>query len=123
MNLPRPDQLLQFLHKLALMLGWLRPILLALAVMGVVVSGKAMLDGSQLYDMQLKLGLLFSLWCLILYATLQLFRQLPPPVLPKLSLYERVRNRLNLWLRQGLAVFIIVVTIILFRVSFRLLTI
>lgn len=116
-----PARLLLHLHRLALRLLALRPFCLALAAGGLLSGIYAALSDNSPWSWQLRLSLILSIWSLMLYAFLQLFRELPPPVLPQLGWFERLRDRLRLLAYQALALLVLGLTLLLLQMSLKLL--
>lgn len=116
-----PGRLLQLLHRLALRLLVLRPVCLTLAAVGLLSGFYAAAVNDDPWSWQLRVSLILSFWALMLFAFLSLFRQLPPPVLPQLGFFERLRDRLRLLLYQGLALLILALTLLLLQMSLKLL--
>ena len=87
----------------------------------MVLVAQAVLDGANRYDAQLRLGVLLTIWPLMLFTCLQCFRQLPPPVLPKDPLFVRAGSRLRLWFYHGMALAVGVMGLILLSISLKLL--
>lgn len=84
------------LHSLALRLLFLRRWCLAAALLGVLLTGFALLQTSDDPPLLLRLALVLTLWGLLVFTFLSLFRFPPPLLLPHDSLWERVRTRLRL---------------------------
>jgi hypothetical protein len=118
-----PARLLYLLHRLALRLQPLQAGCLLLATIAFLSGLYAAVQNELLWSLQLRLSLVVAFWALLLYAFLQLFRQLPPPVLPGLGFFERLRDRLRLLLYQGLALLLLMLTLLLLRMSLKLLAI
>lgn len=118
-----PARLLYSLHRLALRWRVLQPWCLGLAAGGFLSGLYAALQASTVWSWQLRLSLIFAFWALMLYAFLQLFRELPPPVLPGLGRLERLRDRLRLLLYQGLALLVLGLSLLLLQMSLKLLTV
>lgn len=118
-----PARLLYALHRLALRLLPLRPACLLLAAGGFLSGVAAALQAPAQWSWQLRLSLILAFWALMLYAFLQLFRELPPPVLPQLGWLERLRDRLRLLLYQGLALLVLALTLMLIMMSLKLLSV
>lgn len=108
------------LHRLALRLSFLRRWCLVVAAISIAVSVFALGDMAHTQSSLLRLGLLFSLWMLMLYAFIQLFQHIPPPLLPHLSWYERLLLRLHLWAYHLLAVAVLVAGLWLLSLSMKL---
>ncbi len=114
--------MLVLLHRIVLRLGWCRPVaavLIAAGLAGIVVS---LFAGSGLYGHLLEPTLVLTLWGMMLFATLQLFRQIPPPVLPHDDFLTKLATRILLALYSLLALLVVLVTIVLVWMSFRLMT-
>ena len=109
------------LHQLAQRLQWLRPWCVGLCLLGVALVVTAVLDAADRHDTQLRLGMLLTLWTLMLFTCLQCFRQIPPPVLPQDPFFVRLATRLRLWLYHGLALAVALLGLILFGTSIKLL--
>lgn len=116
-------RLLHGLHRLALRLLVLRPFCLLVASTGFLSGLYAAMQASELWSWQLRLSLIIAFWALMLYAFLQLFRNLPPPVLPQLGFFERLRDRLRLLLYQGLALLVVLLSLLLLQMSLKLLAV
>lgn len=116
-----PSRLLHALHRLALRLLLLRPYCLMLAGLGLASGLYAAAQAEDPWSWQLRLSLILAFWALMLFAFLSLFRELPPPVLPQLHWFERLRDRLRLLLYQGLALLIMALTLLLLQMSLKLL--
>lgn len=114
-------RLLFVLHRLALRLLVLRPLCLLVAGAGLVSGVLAAVYSQEPWSWQLRISLILAFWALLLFAFLNLFRVLPPPVLPQLGLLERLRDRLRLFLYQGLALLVLALTLLLAQMSLKLL--
>lgn len=119
--MPGPTRLLQILHRFSLRLMVLRPWCLLLAAAGLLWGVYAAVEIDEPWSWQLRLSLILSFWSLMLFAFLNLFRELPPPVLPQLGFFERLRDRVRLLLYQGLALLILALTLLLLQMSLKLL--
>jgi hypothetical protein len=108
------------LHRLARLLWPLRLWCLALALAGAAAAGVALGETRATPSATLRLSLLFTLWMLLLYSYIQLFRQIPSPVLPALPWWERARQRLHLWCYYVLAAGVAVTGLILVGISLKL---
>lgn len=117
----KPARLLYSLHRLALRLQVLRPFCLLIAAGGFLSGLYAAMQGTAQWSWQLRLSLILAFWALMLYASLQLFRSLPPPVLPQLGWFERLLDRLRLLLYQGLAMLVVALSLLLLQMSLKLL--
>jgi hypothetical protein len=111
------------LHKVARRLFAFRHLLLLLALLGFLSGLYAALSADDLHDWQLRLSLVFALWALMFYVCVLLFKQPPPAVLPKLGLFERMRDRLKLWFYHSLALLLVALTLLLLQMSLKLLTV
>jgi len=115
--------LLLTLHRVALRLRPLRHACLLLAAGGFASGLFAALQYQVLWSWQLRLSLILGFWALMVYAFLQLFRELPPPVLPQLGLFERLRDRLRILVYQGLALLVLGLGLLLLQMSLKLMTV
>ena len=109
------------LHKFARRLQPLRNWCLLLAFAGVCLSAFALLRAGNEASTQLRVGILLTLWSLLFFAFIQLFQNIPAPVLPKDRLLDRVRSRIKLALYQLLALGVVTVGILLVSMSLKLL--
>ena len=110
------------LHRIVLRLGWCRPlagILIAVGLAGIAVS---LFAGAGRHEHLLEPMLVLTLWGMMLYATLQLFRQSPPPVLPHDDFMTKLGTRIVLALYSLLALLVLLVSLVLVWMSFRLIT-
>jgi len=90
------------------------------AVGAAAVAAFALGESRAMPSSTLRLSLLFSLWMLLLYSFVQLFQEIPSPVLPALPWWDRVKQRLHLWAYHLLAVAVGLVGLILFSISVKL---
>jgi|GEM_PF-2243132 hypothetical protein len=117
------SKLLEILNRLSLRLFIWRYVFLALALAGLASGLFAAMTDRDLESRQLRVSLVCAMWALLLFVYSQLFRRIPPPVLPKLRLMDRLRDQLRLLSHQALALFIVLVTVLVLQVSLKLLTV
>ncbi|MES2624050.1 MAG: hypothetical protein V4628_02105 [Pseudomonadota bacterium] len=113
--------LLLRIHKFALRLKPLRFWCLLLVVAGVVLIGYALLIAENASSSLLRMAIVMTLWSLLLFAFIQLFQNIPAPVLPKDRFIDRVRSHIKLGLYQLLAVGVALVGVVLLSMSLKLL--
>ena len=111
------------LQRLAERLFPLRNLFLTLACAGLVYGLYAAMTDGDLHAWGMRIALVFAIWSLILYACIQLFHRLPPPVLPALRWHERLRARLRRLPYQLLALLMLLLTLLLLQMSLKLLTV
>lgn len=109
------------LHRLALQLAPLRPWCLALAIPGLALIVYA-LTAPDANGPVLRLALVFTLWVLLLFAFLSLFRDIPPPVLPHDRWWERLHTRLRLAACHLLVLLVALTGLGLLSISLKLAT-
>lgn len=109
------------LHKLAQTLRPLRRWCLLSALAGVLLSVFALLRTDTIASPLLRFAIVLTLWSLLLFAFIQLFQNIPAPVLPKDNFIERLRSRVKLGLYQLLALGVAGLGIMLVTMSFKLL--
>lgn len=109
------------LHRLAVAIFPARKFFLFLAGAGLLSGLYAAVAVDDLYSWQLRLSFVFALWALMLFSFVQLFRTIPPPVLPKLGFFERLAGRLRLLPYHVLGLVIIGLTLLLVQMSLKLL--
>lgn len=109
------------LHRLALHLAPLRPWCLALAIPGLALI-LYILAGNGTNNLLLRLALVFTLWGLLLFAFLSLFRKIPPPVLPHDRWWERLLARIRLAACHLIVLLVALATLVLLSISLKLLT-
>jgi cytochrome b561 len=90
------------------------------AVAGAAMAGIALGEAQATPSTALRLSLLFTLWMLLLYSFIHLFRQIPSPVLPALPWWERARQRLQLGSYYLVAYGVAVTGLILVSISLKL---
>lgn len=117
------SKLLDILNQLAFRLYVWRYVFLMLALAGLASGFYAALTDRDLESWQLRVSLVCAMWALLLFVYAQLFRHTPPPVLPKLRLMERLRDRLRLLSHQALALFVVILSLLILQVSLKLLTV
>lgn len=115
--------LLYRLHCIARRLLPLRSYCMLLAVVGVVLTGFALLTTRHYAERFLSIAVLLTLWSLMLFAFIQLFQHIPAPVLPLDKPLERLRGRIKLWLFKLLAVIVAALGLTLVSMSIKLLLI
>ena len=108
------------LHKLACRLQWAGPIAILLAALGFAGVLLSLLGDPSRYSAWLEPALVLVLWGMMLYAFLNLFRRIPPPVLPHDDFLTRLGSRIVLALYTLLAFLVVLVTLVLVWMSTRL---
>ena len=109
------------LHQFALRLLPLRPLCLLLACTGFAVSVFALLTTASQHSQLLRMALVLTLWSLLLFAFIQLFKNIPAPVLPKDRWFVRFRTHIKLALYQLLALGVAGLGVMLISMSLKLL--
>ena len=114
------NTLLVKLHQLALKIRWCRKlaIVTGMAGLGGVIFSLFVAGGS--YGHWLEPSLVLTLWGMMLFAFIQMFQKIPPPVLPGDDFITRLGSRIVLACYSLLALLVIVVSIILMWMSYRL---
>jgi len=118
--------LVNLLGPLQRLAGRLLPYLkLVLVLVGffVVWGLYAATTAEDLHAWDMRIALVLSIWFLNAYACVQLFHNLPPPVLPALRWHERLRARLRRLPYQLMALFMVLLTLLLLQMSLKLLTV
>lgn len=115
--------LLLRLHRLAGRLQRLRRFLPVLAGAGFLAALLSLRGQDELHSLALRLSLVFSLWCLMLFAAIRIFHVLPPPVLPLDRWYVRALARIRIACYQGLAIFTLLVGLLVVQLGLKLLLI
>jgi len=110
------------LHRIVLRLGWCRPMAAVLIAAGLAGIAVSLFAAGGRYGHLLEPMLVLTLWGMMLFATLQLFRQIPPPVLPHDDFMTKLGTRILLALYSLLALLVVLISIILVWMSFRLIT-
>lgn len=110
------------LHKLARRLLFIRSWCLLLVVAGALLSTFALLwTAEDEATPLLRVGIIMTLWSLLLFAFIQLFQNIPAPVLPKDRLLDRMRSHVKLGLYHLLAVGVAAIGVLLLSMSLKLL--
>jgi hypothetical protein len=109
------------LHQVAQKLVFFRPLSIILAIASLFLSIYCLLIDNTFTARALEPSIVTALWGLLLFAYLQLFQSIPPPVLPHDSFLKKLNTKLKLALYSLLAFIVIVTTILLFWMSLRLL--
>jgi hypothetical protein len=109
------------LHKFAKTLLPLRKFCVLIALAGVLTGAYALLRTDSIESPLLRIAIVLTLWSLLLFAFIQLFQNIPAPVLPKDRFIDRMRSYVKLGLYQLLALGIAALGIILVTTSFKLL--
>jgi hypothetical protein len=109
------------LHKFAQTLLPLRKLCVLLALAGVLAVVYSLLRNDSVAAPVLRIAIVLTLWSLLLFAFIQLFQNIPAPVLPKDHFIDRLRSHLKLGLYQLLALAIAALGILLVMMSFKLL--
>jgi len=112
--------LLYQLHTFALRLLPLRLWSLGAAFLGILLTAFGLLQQSDEPPLLLRLALVLTLWGLLVYSFLSLFRHPPPLVLPHDRLRERVRTRLRLGAYYLLAAMVTFTGLTLLSMSLKL---
>lgn len=110
------------LHRIAHRLHWCRPLAIVLVAAGLAGVAASLFAGGGRFAHLLEPFLVLTLWGLMLYATLTLFRSVPPPPLPHDDFMTRLGTRIILALYSLLALLVVVVACVLVWMSFRLIT-
>jgi len=108
------------LHRIARRMLWCRPLAVVIGVVGVggVFTSLFLAEGELGHF--LEPSLVLTLWGMMLFSFIQLFQQIPPPVLPHDDFITRLGSRMILACYSLLAFLVILVTIILVWMSYRL---
>ena len=109
------------LHKLANHLLPLRTGCLLLALTGILSSVFALLSAQDQSSPLLRIAILVTLWSLLLFAFIQLFKKIPAPVLPKDPFVDRLRGHVKLGLYRLLALGVAALGLTLVSMSLKLL--
>jgi zinc transporter ZupT len=112
--------MLLFIHNIASRLHWCQPLAIVIACAGLAGIVFSLFAGNGSYGHLLEPALVLTLWGMMLYSTLQLFRRIPPPVLPHDDFLTRLGTRILLALYTLLAFLVVVLTCVLVWLSFRL---
>ena len=95
---------LLLLHKWALRLLPLRVPSMAAAALSWLALAVLLIDASDTHALSVRLLLIFSLWALVLFAFVSLFKTPLPVVLPALRWQDRLLLRLQNWLYYLMAI-------------------
>ena len=109
------------LHQFALCLLLVRSLCLLLACAGFGASIYALLAAESQHSQLLRIALVFTLWSLLLFAFIQLFKNIPAPVLPKDRWFVRFRTHIKLALYKLLALGVACLGVMLISMSLKLL--
>lgn len=112
--------MLILLHKIACRMQWARPVVLLFVITGLAGAIASLFAGDGSLGYLLEPSLVLSLWGLMLFSFVQLFTHIPPPVLPHDDFLTRLGTRIQLALYTLLAFLVVVVTVVLAWMSFRL---
>lgn len=113
--------MLSFLHKLALRLIWIKPVCIVVAVLGVLATAVAVFIDTPFWQSALEPSVVMTLWGMMLYAFVQLFRAVPEPAQPNDKFFRKLTAWIKRFLYSVLAVLVIVLTLTLLWLSVRLL--
>lgn len=112
--------MLLVLHRIASRMLWCRPLAIVIGIAGVGgVFVSLFLANGDLGHL-LEPSLVLTLWGMMLFSFVQLFQRIPPPVLPHDDFITRLGSRMILACYTLLAFLVILVTIILVWMSYRL---
>lgn len=111
--------LLLHLHRLARRLRPVLPLCFGAACVGIALALFLLLRAEPSTEL-LSLALGLSVWAILLYAFIQLFQSIPPPVLPKDRWIERAWGRCRLALYHVLAVAVLIIALVLVSMSLKL---
>ena len=111
---------LYYLQRIARTLLPLRPWCLWGALAGGICAFWTLVQVNNPHATLLRISLLFTLWMLMTHAYIKLFQDIPSPVLPGLSWWERWRQKAGLWGYQLLGIGVLLVGLSLFSLSIKL---
>lgn len=111
------------LHRIARRLAWGRPLALILAAAGIAGAVISLFSGNDRLSPLLEPSLILALWGMMLFAFIQLFRRIPPPVLPHDSFMTKLGARMVLAGYTLLAFLVVIVTCILLWMSLKLISV
>lgn len=111
------------LHKIARRLVWCRFLALVLAAVGITGTVASLFAGKGNLSSLLEPSLVLTLWGMMLFAFIQLFRRIPPPVLPHDSFMTKLGTRIVLAGYTLLAFLVVIVTCTLFWMSLKLISV
>lgn len=99
---------------------WCRPIAIILVLAGLGGSFASLFINNGNLGHWLEPSLVFTLWGMMLFAFIQLFQRIPPPVLPHDDFITRLGTRMILACYTLLAFLVVLVSCILVWMSYRL---
>ena len=108
------------LHKIAQSIKWCRSLTVVLVIAGLAGVAMSLFAASGSLGHLLEPALVLTLWGMMLFSFIQLFQNIPPPVLPHDDFLTRLGTRFILAGYTILAFLVLVVTCILLWMSFRL---
>ena len=108
------------LHRIASRLQGVKPLTMLLVAAGLAGTLASLFAGGGAYAHWLEPSLILTLWGMLTFAYLQLFRQIPPPVLPHDTFLVRLGTRFLLLLYTLLALLVVIVAAVLLFMSLRL---
>lgn len=109
------------LHKIALKISFLRPVSIILTMGALVLAVYCLIIDSIFTAGALEPAIVTALWGLLLFAFVQIFQVIPPPVLPHDGFIKKLKTRIQLALYTLLAFVVVATSILLFWMSLRLL--
>lgn len=112
--------MLLMLHKLATRLRGCQPLAILLGLAGLLGILISLFAGEGQWGHWLEPSLVLTLWGMMLFSFLRLFRRIPEPVLPHDDFLTRLGTRLILAGYTLLAFMVVVVSCLLAWMSFRL---
>lgn len=113
-------RLLYFLHRSAVLLKPLRIPLMAFTFCALLLTAYSLLASSSFAVDYLESAIVASLWGMLILAAIELFKNLPDPVLPHDSFWQRLMSRGRIVLFYLLALLVTLVSAMLFWLSMRL---
>lgn len=108
------------LHRLARRLLWARPVSIILVVLGLGLTLASLFGPVDRFGHWLEPSFSLTLWGMLLFAFIQLFQHIPPPVLPQDDFLTRLGSRISLALYSLLALAFVITSLALFMMSVRL---
>jgi hypothetical protein len=108
------------LHRLARRLLWARPVSIILVILGLGLTLTSLFGPVDRFGHWLEPSFTLTLWGMMLFAFIQLFQRIPPPVLPHDDFLTRLGSRISLALHSLLALVFLLTTLALFMMSVRL---
>ena len=112
--------MLNFFYSLAQFVRPYRYWLIALIGLFLVFVVIGVMEDSARPSVYLTLGLAGMLWCGLLFASGQLFLNVPPPVNSSMGFFARIRRKLSRGFYYLLALMMLISTLMLLSTSFRL---